>query len=398
MERGTAADAMRDPELLAACAELQSKAVAKRTLDIYDGELQRLDDWLGDVPLTDGSLALYLCALHREGKSASTIGTVVAATRFHAKNKGLPSAVGAQATKTASGIRREAAAKGGQRQADAIGWDQTDRMARTAERSGRLGGVRDAALIAVRSDTLLRVSEMWALDVEDVSFIDHGRRGAEVTVRRSKTDQKGAGRVLYCGPPTARRLKRWMEAAGVAHGPLFRRVLKNAAVQEGRLSTRSLQNVVKRWAYEAGVSPQPGSARDVPLAGKEGRITWHSLRIGSAQELAARHASLVEMQHVGRWKSPTMPAHYVRGELAAEGAMARLRYGRTPAPARAHGEETCGQAQRTGRQSAKGVGKDGKKKLQKKLARRKRRVLGFPQRELTESMSFCVSLGSSAWL
>ncbi len=90
-------------------------------------------------------------------------------------------------------------------------------------------------------------------------------------------------------------------------------MLKNGAVQESRLGTRSLQNIVKRWAADAGVL---------------GRITWHSLRIGSAQELVARGASLVALQHVGRWQSPTMPARYVRGQLAAEGAMARLRYGR----------------------------------------------------------------------
>lgn len=74
---------------------------------------------------TGESLALYLCALYGEGKSASTIGTVVAAARFRAKNEELPCPVGAQATKIASGIRRDATAKNGRRQADAadaIGW------------------------------------------------------------------------------------------------------------------------------------------------------------------------------------------------------------------------------------------------------------------------------------
>ena len=302
---------MRNPELLAVCDELQAKAVAERTLDIYGGELRRLGEWLDGAPLTDELLALYLGTLHIAGRAASTIGTVVAAAKFHAKNEGLPCPVGAQATKTASGIRRDAAAKNGQRQADAIGWEQAERMARTAERTGEASGLRDAAMIAAGSDAMLRVSEVAALNVKDVSFGGDGH--AEVTVRRSKTDQEGAGSVLYCGPPTAERLKRWMEAAGTAHDAVFRPVLKNGTVQESRLSARSLQNIAKRWAAEAGVL---------------GRITWHSLRIGSAQELVARGASLVELQHVGRWQSPTMPARYVRGQLAAEGAMARLRYGR----------------------------------------------------------------------
>lgn len=83
-------DAMRNSELLAVRDELQAKAVAERTLDVYGGELRRLGEWLDGAPLTGESLALYLCALYGEGKSASTIGTVVAAARFRAKNEELP--------------------------------------------------------------------------------------------------------------------------------------------------------------------------------------------------------------------------------------------------------------------------------------------------------------------
>ena len=38
-------------------------------------------------------------------------------------------------------------------------------------------------------------------------------------------------------------------------------------------------------------------------------------------------ATLPEAQQAGRWQSPAMPAHYARGELAAHGAVARLRHG-----------------------------------------------------------------------
>ena len=47
-----------------------------------------------------------------------------------------------------------------------------------------------------------------------------------------------------------------------------------------------------------------------------------------AQSLAAGGASIVEMQTAGRWQSPAMPGHYARGQLAARGAVARVRYGR----------------------------------------------------------------------
>ena len=53
----------------------------------------------------------------------------------------------------------------------------------------------------------------------------------------------------------------------------------------------------------------------------------HSLRVGSAQSLATAGASLVEMQVAGRWQSPNMPGYYAQGQLARQGAVAKLRYG-----------------------------------------------------------------------
>ena len=117
---------------------------------------------------------------------------------------------------------------------------------------------------------------------------------------------------MYCGRRAARWLRRWVDKTGIKEGALFRRVGKGGEVRAERLGERSLQDLVKRWAAQAGV---------------RGRITWHSLRIGAAQSLAAAGASLVEMQTAGRWKSPAMPAYYVRGQRAECGPVARLRDG-----------------------------------------------------------------------
>ena len=57
-----------------------------------------------------------------------------------------------------------------------------------AEKAGDLAGVRDAAIVAVASDALLRVSEVAALDVSDVNLAEQ-----TVLIRRSKTDQEGTG-------------------------------------------------------------------------------------------------------------------------------------------------------------------------------------------------------------
>ena len=172
-----------------------------------------------------------------------------------------------------AGLRREGKGRG-RGQVDGVRFSEVDTAAALAANDGgSVAGLRDAALLAVASDGLLRVSEVAALDIGDVQAEPDG--SGRLVVGESKTDQEGQGVVLYLGALTVQRVNAWLAAAGHQDGPLFRRV-----------------------------------------------------RVGGAQSLAAGGASIVEMQTAGRWQSPTMPGHYARGQLAARGAVARVRYGR----------------------------------------------------------------------
>ena len=93
---------------------------------------------------------------------------------------------------------------------------------------------------------------------------------------------------------------------------MFRSVRRGGHVTAERISARSVRTIIAKRAADAGI---------------EGRVSGHSLRVGSAQSLAAAGASVVDMQTAGRWKDSAMPAHYARGALAGRGAVARLRYG-----------------------------------------------------------------------
>ena len=208
-----------------------------------------------------------------------------------------------------AGIARRRAVLG-RGQVQGVDWRAADRAAGLAEASGSLAGLRDAALIRVGSDALLRVSELAALDVVDVAPVADG--SGTVTVRRSKTDQVGRGHVRYLGTPTMQALRRYQIACAITDGALFRAINKVGTVG-GRLSTQSLRTILRRRAEAAGV---------------EGRVSGHSLRVGAAQSLAAAGAGLVELQQAGDWRSPTMPALYARAQFAARGAVAKLRYGR----------------------------------------------------------------------
>lgn len=156
------------------------------------------------------------------------------------------------------------------------------------------------------------VSEVAALELGDIDWAS-----STVTVRRSKTDQEGEGAVLYLGQPTLKRVREWLEASGMESGPLFRPIAKGDRMDAVALTPRSVRRVIKARAEAAGLGPENPSL---------GRVSGHSLRVGTAQSLAARGATVIEMQQAGRWQSPAMPGHYDRAELAGRGAAARVLY------------------------------------------------------------------------
>ena len=306
-----------DIDLAAAASELAGASLSAGTRRVYAGALARLDAALDGAPLEDVYLAAYLAMLFTAGKSPATLAQVVAAVRLRAKLAGAPSPTGPATDRMLAGARRKGRRRG-RGQVTGVRWEQADAAAAVAARGDgsrndvSLTALRDAAIIAVMSDAMLRVSELAALECADVEADPEDGSG-RLTIRRSKTDQEGAGTVQYLGPATLERVRVWTRAAGVSDGALFRRVRRGGRViGERALSPQAVRTIVKRRAGEAGV---------------EGRVSGHSLRVGAAQSLAAAGASVVEMQVAGRWASPSMPGRYAQGELAARGAVARLRYG-----------------------------------------------------------------------
>ena len=295
-----------------AAARLAGAALSPRTVRAYRAALAGLDSFLAETgrEANDAAIADYLAARHDAGAAPATLGLAVAAVKAAARLAGRPSPAGPETARVLAGIRREGRGRG-RGQADGLQWAQADTVAAVAANGGgELAGLRDAALVALASDCLLRVSETVAVAVADIQPEADG--SGRLTVHQSKTDQEGEGAVLYIGPPAMRRVMAWRDAAGVHDGPLFRRIRRGGKVEGGAISDRAARSIIQARAAAAGI---------------EGRVSGHSLRIGAAQSLAAAGAGLVEMQTAGRWQAPAMPGRYARGQLAARGAVARLRHG-----------------------------------------------------------------------
>ena len=292
----------------------QLEGLADNTRRSYLGAIQRLErcgiSLLGD--LVDDRLSGAIRSLARDGYAAGTISVTIAAARWVARALNQADPYGPRSQAAQRNADRQASP---QQSAVPLVWDKADSAAQIAAADGTRAGLRDAAIIAVMSDAMLRRSETAALTWSDLDIDEDG--SATLAVRRSKTDQTGNGSRQYLGGATVKRIVAWAEACGHEQPPvqttaLFCQVRRGDHVDPGTaLSGGAVSQIVARRAAAVGVSGATG----------------HSLRVGSAVSLMRSGASLVDLQHVGRWRSPHMPAAYVRGELARQAAIARFRYG-----------------------------------------------------------------------
>ena len=281
-------------------------SLSENTQKTYQRVLHKLEVWLSGCSLSDNLLASYITEMHTDGKSPATIGQVVAAVKWQLKHQS-QEAVNLPITQvTLAGIRRDGKDRG-RGQVDGLIWQDVERICLLAEMENSLVGLRDAAMIRLMSDCLLRISEVVAVNIED--FTDK-----TLTVRSSKTDQEGTGESLYVCENTRHVLNRYKEQAGIACDAVFRRIRYGGYIQPSRLNPHSARRIIKKRASDAGV---------------EGFISGHSLRVGSAMSLAQAGATVVDMQVAGRWKSSQMPAHYAKAELAERGAIARFKDGKS---------------------------------------------------------------------
>jgi integrase len=153
-----------------------------------------------------------------------------------------------------------------------------------------------------------------ALDVADLQF---GRDGLTVTLKRSKTDQEGAGQkkgIPYGSNPDTcpvRAVQDWMAAAQIKDGPLFRPLNRHGQVKAERLSDRAVARVVQRAAEAAGLDAA--------------QYAGHSLRAGLATAAAQAGVSeRVIMQQTGHRSLPVLRKYIREGSLFRENAAAQV--------------------------------------------------------------------------
>ena len=172
------------------------------------------------------------------------------------------------------------------------------------------GGCRDRALLLLGFAGALRRSELVGLDTVDVN---EGTDGLTLRLRRSKTDQEGAGRsvgIPYGSNPATcpvRAWRAWLELSGITAGPAFRPVDRHGRIGATCLTAQAVALVLKRHAARIGLDP--------------GEVAGHSLRAGLATSAAAAGVPERVIAEQTGHRGTAMLRRYIReGSLFRENA------------------------------------------------------------------------------
>lgn len=304
-------------DLAAKAREYVAGSKASSTRRAYTNDWRDFESWCltrGIAPLTATPelVALYVTALAESGKKCSTIQRRLVSISVVFKSAGRESPTAHPAVKAVwAGIKR---AKGMAQQGKAA-FTVADLRVALSRLPEDVRGLRDRVLMLVGFAGGMRRSEIVGLDVTDASFVSGG---IALRLRRSKTDQEGQGRIIGlpfgADPATCPvlNLRRWLNAAQITEGPIFRPVSRTGAVLSRRLDDQSVALIVKRTIKTTGLDPKDFSG--------------HSLRVSFCTVAASAGVAdrVIALQTGHKPGSSTLDRYIRRANLFTENAAAKI--------------------------------------------------------------------------
>ena len=289
-----------------------SHEISQNTLATYGFQWRNFLLWalgrgVSALPAAPEQVAAYLAErLEKHGHKPATLRMAASAIAFVHKVAGIDDPCASREVKRIlKGANRKLGRS--QKQAEALTCEALEAIRMTAHipRRGRGGrwerpeiaknrGDLDIALISLMRDAMLRVSEAAALTWRDLKVETDGT--GRLLIRRSKTDVEGKGVVLFVSTTTMADLRTIRQD-------------KSDSERVFCLRPNQIAKRIKTAAQSAGLG--------------EG-FSGHSPRVGMARDLARAGVELPSLMTAGRWRTPVMPAHYVRNETASKGAVAQF--------------------------------------------------------------------------
>lgn len=291
----------------------QAIHLAPGTLKAYNSYWASFSRWCADndtspLPASEVAVIGYMMDRYENGFSLSALKGARNAIAWQHGLAGHPTPTKSETVKTTmSLLRRKAGTQGRKVARQAVGvrlehirtYEQTSRPSPeeveagarwTKANEGKRN--RTLALLYTMHSALLRRGEAAALRWRDVTFRTDrkGREVARVTIVKSKTSDE----------------------------PTYRMVTSKAAKYLKAMRPRDWKPSHRVFRVSSG-----RAIRDrivVAMRGIRPGATGHSLRVGGAQDLTIRGASLQQVKEAGGWATLDMPAYYaskVRPEVGA---------------------------------------------------------------------------------
>lgn len=141
-------------------------------------------------------------------------------------------------------------------------------------------GLRDRAIIELFFSSGMRISELVALNADQVSFLSD--KDSHRTYELSIVGKGKHIRTIFISPRAAEWLRTYLASRRDVYEPLFVN-LRSKDADAKRLSPRSIQKMISRCAVLAGISK---------------RVTPHTLRHTYATDLLGRGADLRSVQEL----------------------------------------------------------------------------------------------------
>lgn len=283
-------------------------SASEATLKAYKSDIDSFIAWGGVIPASSHLIANYL-ADHAERLAVSTLRRRIAALSKAHEVLSLANPSKSEIVKsTMRGIVRKHGSA--QRQMSPITKDRLIRIVENCEDDKK--GARDKALLLVGFASALRRSELVALNCKDVSFVPEGMI---LTIKRSKTDQEGEGRLIaipyaqgsYC---PVNSLKHHLDCSGIKNGSIFRTFSADCS-GKSRLTGHGVAYVIKQRAIRAGLDPT--------------MFSGHSLRAGFATSAAQSGADTwMIMKQTGHKSEATVRKYIREGELFTVNALSGI--------------------------------------------------------------------------
>lgn len=305
-----------DAALMAQHRAVLAAATADNTRRAYRSAVNHYLAWGGVLPADEAAIIRYLLTYAATLNPRTLALRLTALSQWHVHQAFSDPASMPTVRKTMTGIARTHGRP--KKKAKALPIEDLERIVAHLVNLDTLKAARDNALLQIGFFGGLRRSELVAVKAEHLLWTPDG---IEIMLPRSKTDQLGEGIVKAipysdgpCCPATV--LRAWLDAAGIAAGPVFRSISKWGVVASKALGVGSVNTILEDCARLVHLDYVPD-------------LSSHSLRRGMATSAYRAGADFSDIKKQGGWRHDGTVQGYIeeasRFEENAAGSLLRTR-------------------------------------------------------------------------